>query len=134
MYAPQYPFQNPYQQFNPQQFTHTNPQQIVKVNGKNGAEMYQMSPNSSVLLLDETAPIVWLAQTDGAGYKTLSAYDITPHQEIPPVDTRALEQRISKLEEAIQYVNKSNLANVTSQSDGSFRSSQTTSTNAQNRK
>ena len=33
-------------------------QEIVRVNGKNGADAYQMAPNSSILLLDETAPII----------------------------------------------------------------------------
>jgi hypothetical protein len=55
-------------------------QQVVRVNGKNGAEAYQMAPNSSILLLDETAPIVWLKTTDGAGYPTVTPYDIAPHQ------------------------------------------------------
>ena len=32
--------------------------EIIKVNGKGGAEAYQMGVNSSALLLDETAPIV----------------------------------------------------------------------------
>ncbi len=40
-----------------------------------------MPPNSSILLLDETAPIVWLKMTDGAGYPTLNPYDIAPHQD-----------------------------------------------------
>ena len=40
--------------------------QIIRVNGENGARAYNMAPNSSVLLLDENMPIVWLAQTDGA--------------------------------------------------------------------
>ena len=90
-------FNNPYQNYQ-QSLNH---QQIVKVNGRNGADTFQMAPNSSAMLLDESAPLVWLAQTDGAGYKTLTAYDIQPHQELPPVDTRALEQRITKLEELI---------------------------------
>ena len=75
--------------------------QVVKVHGRNGAEMYHMLPNSSVLLLDELEPIIYLAQTDGAGYKTITAYDIQLHQELPPVDTRSLEQRISKIEEML---------------------------------
>lgn len=32
-------------------------QEIVKVNGKLGAEAYAMSPNSSILLLDISAPM-----------------------------------------------------------------------------
>lgn len=57
--------------------------EVVKVNGRGGADAFQMQPNESGLLLDTTAPIVWLVQTDGAGYKTVTGYDITPHEEKP---------------------------------------------------
>lgn len=73
-----------------------------KVSGRPGAEAYQLNANSDVLLLDNTAPIVWLVQTDGAGYKTLTAYDITPHEETKPEDVyKSLEERIAKLEEKL---------------------------------
>ena len=84
---------------------------FTKVNGRGGAEAYQLAPNSSVLLLDTTAPMVWLVQTDGAGYKSLVAYDITPHEEEKPVDNfKSLEERIKKLEEAVN--GKSNITNA----------------------
>lgn len=76
-------------------------QEVIKVNGKNGVDAYQMGPNSSALLLDTTASIVWLVQTDGAGYKTSTAYDITPHTPEEEVQYKSLEERIKKLEEAI---------------------------------
>ena len=99
---------NPYQGVNPNYLQqannmHSAVNQIVKVNGRNGAEMYQMPPNSSSLLLDESAPIIWLATTDGAGYKSLTAYDIKPHEEVPVPDMRTLEERITKIEEAIKH-------------------------------
>ena len=62
-----------------QQNNYLGKQEVVRVNGKNGAEAFQMLPNSSILLLDETAPIVWLKTTDGAGYPTITPYDISPH-------------------------------------------------------
>lgn len=31
--------------------------EVIRVNGENGARALQMMPNSSVLLLDDTAPI-----------------------------------------------------------------------------
>ena len=72
---------------------------VVEVTGRAGAEAYQLGPDSSILLLDNTAPIVWLVKSDGAGYKTLSAYDIKPHEEEKPVDHfKELEDRITKLE------------------------------------
>lgn len=83
--------------------------EIVKVNGENGARAYPLPPNSNILLLDETAPIVWLAQTDGAGYKTVMAYSITPYQSTTPDDYTSLEARIKKLEDMINEPNlKSN--------------------------
>ena len=73
--------------------------EVVKVNGKNGVDAYQMPPNSSDLLLDTTASIVWLVQTDGAGYKTSTPYDITPHTPEEEIQYKTLEERIAKLEE-----------------------------------
>ena len=54
----------------------------------------RLSPNSSVLIMDETAPIVWLCVSDGLGNVTPTPYDITPHVDAPPVDAGALESRI----------------------------------------
>ena len=102
MYQTPYAVANPFNNFQqPQMQPQYNipQQQIVKVHGKSGADTYQMAPNSSALLLDESAPIIWLAQTDGAGYKTLTAYDIQIHKDVPPIDVNSLEQRISRLEE-----------------------------------
>lgn len=101
-------FNNPYQGMNQyggynmpnyqQQMQQPQRQEIIHVNGAQGANAYQMAPNSNVLLLDDTAPIIWLAQTDGAGYKTVTPYDISPHQE-QTVNVSDLEKRIKKLED-----------------------------------
>lgn len=95
-------FQNPY--LNPYGIPQTpliQPSQVVRVNGENGARSYQIGANSSALLLDESGLIVWLVTSDGAGYKTVSAYDITPHQVTPAPDFGSLESRIQKLEEIV---------------------------------
>ena len=66
-----YPYQNNQYLQNlmlPQQ---RQPYNVTEVNGKNGVDAFCMPPNSSDLLLDTTAPIVWLVKTDGAGYKTM---------------------------------------------------------------
>lgn len=76
-------------------------QEIVRVNGENGARAYQMAPNSSALLLDESAPLVWLVQTDGAGYKTATPYTIAPYQAQAEPDYASLEERIKRLEDMI---------------------------------
>ena len=75
--------------------------QVVRVNGENGAKAFNLGANSSALLLDESGLLVWLVTTDGAGYKSVSAYDITPHQQTPAPDYGSLESRIQKLEEIV---------------------------------
>lgn len=84
-------------------FMYTQPQrtEVVRVNGRAGAESYALGPNSSALLLDESGTLVWLATTDGAGYKTVAPYDISPHQTAPAPDFSSLEDRIKKLEERV---------------------------------
>lgn len=102
-------YQNPF--FNPYGFMQQQPQmpqsaqppvQIVKVSGENGARAYGMGANSSALLLDESGLMVWLVTTDGAGYKTVSAYDIAPHQTTPAPDFGSLENRIQTLEKRLE--------------------------------
>ena len=112
-----FPYQNNNNQLSQlllQQSFQQAPQQtkVVEVTGRAGAEAYQLAPESSVLLLDTTAPIVWLIKTDGAGYKSMVPYDIKVHEEEKPVDHyKELEERISKLEETINA--KSNTSNAT---------------------
>lgn len=74
---------------------------IVRVNGENGARSLQMSPNSELLALDTNASIVWLAQTDGAGYLSVTPFDISPHQEQPPVDVQALIRDVEELKRKV---------------------------------
>ena len=76
-------------------------QEIIKVNGENGAKAFQMAPNSSALLLDESAPLVWLVQTDGAGYKTAAPYRIEPYQPRQMPDVGDLDKRLRRLEEML---------------------------------
>ena len=91
-------------------------QQVVRVNGENGARAFQIGANSSALLLDESGAMVWLVTSDGAGYKTVAAYDIAPHQEAPAPDYTDLETRVKKLEDMInggkRYGNSGNPATV----------------------
>lgn len=78
-----------------------NRMEAIKVNGEPGARAFNMPPNSSVLLLDESAPIVWLKTTDGAGYATLKPFTITPYEPAPAVDINDLMDRIKRLEDRL---------------------------------
>lgn len=117
---------NPYQYPNFQMPNFTMSQQppapqmeIVKVNGENGAQAFQMAPNSSAILLDTTNPIVWVVMTDGAGYKTVTPFDITPHKSDPvakvsDLDTKfdELNSRLTRLEERMNSNGQSNNGNA----------------------
>ena len=108
---------NPMQQAPVQQMPVQAVQQVVRVSGENGARAYQMGPNSSALLLDETGTMVWLCTSDGAGYRTVSAYDITPHQATQAPDYGTLESRITKLEEIVNGNTRNAPANRKSKPD-----------------
>ena len=100
-----YPFMNPYtgaQTYPGQPMQQIQqPKQAEKVNGRNGAMQYPMGPNSQAWILDESGLISWLILTDSAGYKTVTPYDVTPHEEKPAPDYGSLESRIKRLEEII---------------------------------
>ena len=94
--------QNQYQQRLAQMEQASMPRyEIIHVNGENGARAYQLMPNSSALLLDENNPIVWLAQTDGAGYKTVTPYSIAPYTSPESQHLESLNDRIKRLEDVI---------------------------------
>lgn len=98
-----YQYFNPYSaayQQNANQYQ-AQPQQIIKVSGEPGARAYQMPANSSVLLLDEQQPVVWLKTTDGAGYPQLTPYRIEPYEPEPVPDLKCIEERIKRLEDMI---------------------------------
>lgn len=79
-------------------------QQVIEVNGKASIDSMRLAPNSSILAMDKTAPIVWLCISDGLGNTTATAYDITPHVEEPPVDMRSIEGRLAEIEEFMREI------------------------------
>lgn len=86
--------------------------QITKVNGENGAKAFQMPPNSSIILLDESNPKVYIKETDGASYPKLSVYKLVPDDdlirteaEIKAEDDKSKDQ-IKKLEERIAVLER----------------------------
>lgn len=90
-------------------------QQIIQVNGRASVDTIQLAPNSSVLVMDTSAPMVWLCVSDGVGKVTATPYDITEHKEKPLVDTASLEQRVTAVENFISKLmeganNESNVA------------------------
>ena len=75
--------------------------ELCKVRGEESAKNFRMAPNSETILVDETAPIIWHAQTDSSGYLTVTPYVITPYQpeQKPQIDVNDLAERVKQLEE-----------------------------------
>ena len=76
-------------------------QQIPQANGKASIDMIRLAPNSSILIADTTAPIVWRCTSDSLGNVTSEAFDITPHKDEEQIKQESLEQRIARLEAII---------------------------------
>ena len=107
MYYNPYPgYQTPYQAAFQQaaQQPQLQQEQVTQVNGKASVEQIKLAPNSSKLVMDTTAPIVWLCISDGVGRVTATPYDITEHKDLPPVDLSGLEQRLAAVEASIRQI------------------------------
>lgn len=118
-YYQYYPFQNQINQNQQIQQMQSNVyrQEILRVNGENGARAYQIAPNSSVLLLDEQNPIVYLKTSDSGGYATITAYSITPLKNQQSIDVNSLEERITRLEKIYESNFTGNERNESSKSN-----------------
>ena len=62
----------------------TQTEQIQYVNGKQSAESYQMSPNSSVILMDSEKARFYVKKTDASGISTIKAYDFMEAEDEKP--------------------------------------------------
>ena len=110
MFNPYLSQYNPQQQYTPfQQPNILPPQQILQAKGKASIDMLRMSPNSSVLIADETAPIVWKCISDSLGNVSALPFDISPHKdeeekvkETLSVEVANMEERIRKLEDVYE--------------------------------
>lgn len=93
------PYQNyqgyqPYQNILPQQ-------QIIQVNGKSSVDTIKLAPNSSILVMDTSAPIVWMCVSDGVGNVTSTPYDISVHHDAPQPDMNSIEARLTNIESIV---------------------------------
>lgn len=97
--------------------------EIIRVNGKEGAEAYPLAQNSSIMLLDENNPIVWIKRTDGAGFPTVEPFAISPYKPEPPIDLKAIDERLSKVEAILnEQSNTTNAKRVNKSNDKSANS------------
>ena len=88
-------FQNPYatlmgqQQYygqsimnNQQMIPQEQTQNLIRVNGLDGAKAYQMPANSTVALFDNNEDILYIKNTDGAGFPSIRMFKFEEVNEI----------------------------------------------------
>ena len=99
------------------------PQTVTQVSGKSSVDALKMSPNSSVLLLDNTQPVVWLCTSDGIGKVTAVPYDISEHKDKTQADVDSLETRVARIEgvlsNLVSRAEERGNANANESNDGS---------------
>jgi len=78
------------------------PQQILQANGKSSIDAIRMSPNSSVLIADTTAPIVWKCVSDGLGNVTAEAFDISHHKTEAEVEKETTTNLLNEISERLK--------------------------------
>ena len=84
------------------------------IHGENAAWQFPMGPNSEIYLPDADRDIIWWIRTDQNGNKSVTPFDVKPHQEPAPVDTQDLAARLAAVEEWINgKSNKSNAKRAT---------------------
>ena len=83
-------------------------QQVITVAGADSLAQIQLAPNSSLLAMDQGAPIVYLVQTDGVGKASWTAYDIAPHKDKATVQQETMDARLSALEAAVKRLEDRN--------------------------
>ena len=123
-----YPYTPPYQ---PQQafYPQMQPQQqIVQVNGKASIEALKLPPNSSLLAMDTSAPMVWMCVSDGVGRVTATPYDVSVHKEEEKKEAEetakkleTIEKKISEIEEKINDKSYDDAKNITRNQYGQVR-------------
>lgn len=89
--------------------------EILWVTGVQGAKLLEMGPDDAMLALDNAAAVLYFIKTDSAAYKTVTAFDLTPHitEEEKQAQTMAeqmnmIMQKLTELEGKINA--KSNYA------------------------
>lgn len=81
------------------------PCQILTASGQASIDNLRMSPNSSVFIAHQTEPLLWKCVSDSLGNVTATLFDVSLHQEKPPVDVGNLEQRVATIEQILINMN-----------------------------
>lgn len=106
------PLNNPFNQYQFNQPTTPSFAQqqsnLIRVSGRQGAEAYQLPPNSAVPLFDGDSDTLYIKSTDGAGFGTIHEYQIVPKQADPnPMTGYVTQEQFDELQKEIESVKHS---------------------------
>ena len=94
----------PYYNFQPYQ----QKQELIRVNGLEGAKNYPLSPGSTVALFDADSDTMYIKSMDAGGFPSIRTFTFTEMQSIQPNDMNsrlsAMEMEIANLKEAIDGI------------------------------
>ena len=119
----------------PQQQNALGPCQILTASGQASIDNLRMAPNSSVFIAHQTEPLLWKCVSDSLGNVTSTLFDVSLHEEKPPVDVGGLEKRVANIEQFILNLNQEEQKNESAvgrkqraagkQSGGEYQADQT---------
>ena len=95
-------------------------QQIPTANGKASVSNIKLAPNSSVLIADSIAPVIYKCVTDSLGNVTIETFDVTVHKDEEQVKQEQTELILADLVQRIERLeNESNTKrNTTNEEHG----------------
>ncbi len=59
-------------------------QDLIKVNGIEGARMYPIAPNSRIALFDANEDVFYIKSADAGGYATIESYEFHRKEPVAP--------------------------------------------------
>ena len=89
-------------------------QQLIRVNGLEGAKAYQMGANSTAALFDSNNDIMYIKNTDGAGFRSIRAFKFVEMDlnSSTPISEYATKNELEQLRQEVknyaeQFISKS---------------------------
>ena len=79
---------------------------LIFVNGMEGAKSYQIQPNQMIMLLDSDSPIVYKKTANGYGQAIIEAFELVPIQEHKENDKYVLKTDFDNLVKRIDELTK----------------------------
>ena len=76
-------------------------QDLVRVNGIDGAKAYQMQANSVVALFDANEDVMYIKATDGAGFPSIRVFTFTEQIQTA---TPAADERYDRLLQTMEEI------------------------------